>query len=306
MGKIFVIGSANTDMVIKSAKLPLPGETILGGSFFMNAGGKGANQAVAASRLGGMVALVAKVGNDIFGKQTIESLQKENINTDFVFTDDTAPSGTALIMVNEEGENCIAVAPGANANLSPGDIEKVKDIDKADILVLQLEIPMDTIAAVVKKANANHQRVIINPAPAHILDDEILKGLFLIAPNEAEASLLTGISVADEKSAAQAAEVLLNNGVQNVIITLGKKGAYFQNKELKLLVNAPVVQALDTTAAGDTFSGALAVALTENLDQTAIGWEMAIQFAVEAASISVTRLGAQASVPYRNEIEVLL
>src|ERR1017187_2239169 len=257
MGKIFVIGSANTDMVIKSAKLPLPGETILGGSFFMNAGGKGANQAVAASRLGGMVALVAKVGNDIFGKQTIEGLQKENINTDFVFTDDTAPSGTALIMVNEEGENCIAVAPGANANLSPGDIE-------------------------------------------------ILKGLFLIAPNEAEASLLTGISVADEKSAAQAAEVLLNNGVQNVIITLGKKGAYFQNKELKLLVNAPVVQALDTTAAGDTFSGALAVALTENLDQTAIGWEMAIQFAVEAASISVTRLGAQASVPYRNEIEVLL
>jgi ribokinase len=306
MGKIFVIGSANTDMVIKSAKLPLPGETILGGSFFMNAGGKGANQAVAASRLGGMVALVAKVGNDIFGKQTIESLQKENINTDFVFTDDTAPSGTALIMVNEEGENCIAVAPGANANLSPGDIEKVKDIDKADILVLQLEIPMDTIAAVVKKANANHQRVIINPAPAQILDDEILKGLFLIAPNEAEASLLTGISVADEKSAAQAAEVLLNNGVQNVIITLGKKGAYFQNKELKLLVNAPVVQALDTTAAGDTFSGALAVALTENLDQIAIGWEMAIQFAVEAASISVTRLGAQASVPYRNEIEVLL
>jgi ribokinase len=293
-------------MVIKSAKLPLPGETILGGSFFMNAGGKGANQAVAASRLGGMVALVAKVGNDIFGKQTIEGLQKENINTDFVFTDDTAPSGTALIMVNEEGENCIAVAPGANANLSPGDIEKVKDIDKADILVLQLEIPMDTIAAVVKKANANHQRVIINPAPAQILDDEILKGLFLIAPNEAEASLLTGISVADEKSAAQAAEVLLNNGVQNVIITLGKKGAYFQNKELKLLVNAPVVQALDTTAAGDTFSGALAVALTENLDQTAIGWEMAIQFAVEAASISVTRLGAQASVPYRNEIEVLL
>ena len=306
MGKIFVIGSANTDMVIKSAKLPLPGETILGGSFFMNAGGKGANQAVAASRLGGMVALVAKVGNDIFGKQTIEGLQKENINTDFVFTDDTAPSGTALIMVNEEGENCIAVAPGANANLSPGDIEKVKDIDKADILVLQLEIPMDTIAAVVKKANANHQRVIINPAPAQILDDEILKGLFLIAPNEAEASLLTGISVADEKSAAQAAEVLLNNGVQNVIITLGKKGAYFQNKELKLLVNAPVVQALDTTAAGDTFSGALAVALTENLDQTAIGWEMAIKFAVEAASISVTRLGAQASVPYRNEIEVLL
>jgi ribokinase len=302
MGKILVIGSANTDMVIKSAKLPLPGETILGGTFFMNAGGKGANQAVAASRLGGAVTLVAKVGNDIFGKQTIDGLQKENINTDFVFTDDTAPSGIALIMVNETGENCIAVAPGANTNLLPGDIEEVKDIDKADMIVLQLEIPLVTIASVIKKAKANHQKVIINPAPAQRLDDELLNGLFLITPNESEASLLTGISVAGEKSASQAAEVLLNKGVQNVIITLGKNGAYFQDKKLKLLINAPVVQALDTTAAGDTFSGALAVALTENLDQLNIDWERAIKFAVTAASISATRLGAQASVPYRNEI----
>jgi len=306
MGKILVIGSANTDMVIKSAKLPLAGETILGGTFFMNAGGKGANQAVAASRLGGTVTLVAKVGNDIFGKQTIEGLQKENINTDFIFTDDTTPSGTALIMVNKEGENCIAVAPGANANLLPGDIEEVKVIDKADIIVMQLEIPMGTIASVIKKAKANHKRIIINPAPAQILDDELLNGLFLITPNESEMSLLTGISVADERSASWAAEVLLNKGVQNVIITLGKKGAYFQNKELKLLIKAPVVQALDTTAAGDTFSGALAVALTENLDQLNIDWERATKFAVTAASISVTRLGAQASVPYRNEIEILL
>ena len=299
MKKITVVGSANTDMVVKSGKLPLPGETILGGTFFMNAGGKGANQAVAAARLGGNVTLVAKVGNDIFGKQTIEGLQKENINTDYVFVDEEAPSGTALIMVNDEGENCIVVAPGANANLLSADIEKVKNITEAEIILMQLEIPMETIAAVVKNAKANHQRVIINPAPAQKLDDELLDGLFLITPNETEASLLTGITVADETTASQAATVFLNKGVQNVIITLGRLGAYFQNENFKFKIGAPVVLAIDTTAAGDTFSGALAVAITENMD-----WKKAIQFAVEAASISVTRLGAQSSVPYRSEIAI--
>lgn len=297
--RIIVIGSANTDMVVKSKKLPLPGETILGGTFFMNAGGKGANQAVAVARLGGNVTLVTKVGNDIFGKQTIEGLKKENINTDFVFIDGAAPSGTALIMVNNEGENCIVVAPGANANLLPVDIEKVKNIVEAEIILMQLEIPMETIAAVAKNAKANNQRVILNPAPAQKLDDELLNGLFLITPNETEASLLTGITVEDEVTASQAAVVFLNKGVQNVIITLGRQGAYFQNKNLKLKISAPVVQAMDTTAAGDTFSGALTVALTEKMD-----WEKAIKFAVEAASISVTRFGAQASIPYRKEISL--
>ena len=154
MKKIIVVGSANTDMVVKAKTLPLPGETLLGGTFFMNAGGKGANQAVAAARLGGKVTFVTKVGNDIFGKQTINGLKKENINTDFVFVDEEAPSGTALIMVNEEGENCIVVAPGANANLLPNDIEKVKNFAEAEIILMQLEIPMETIAAVVKKAKA--------------------------------------------------------------------------------------------------------------------------------------------------------
>ena len=208
MKKIVVIGSANTDMVVKSAKLPLPGETLLGGTFFMNAGGKGANQAVAAARAGGNVTLIAKVGNDIFGKQTIEGLQKENINTDYVFVDDTAPSGTALIMVNDEGENCIVVAPGANANLLPADIEKVKNISDAEIILMQLEIPMETIIAVAKIAKSNNQKVIINPAPAQKLDDELLNGLFLITPNETEASLLTGIKVVDEETASQAADSL--------------------------------------------------------------------------------------------------
>ena len=299
MKKIVVVGSANTDMVVKAAKLPLPGETLLGGTFFMNAGGKGANQAVAAARLGGNVTLVAKVGNDIFGKQTIEGLQKENINTDFIFTDDTAPSGIALIMVNEEGENCIVVAPGANANLLPADIETVNAINEAAIILMQLEIPLATIEAVLIRAKATNQRVIINPAPAQPLSDELLNGLFLITPNETEATLLTGVTVTDQATASKAADIFLNKGVQNVIITLGKQGAYFKNRNEQFKVAAPVVQAKDTTAAGDTFSGALTVALTENMD-----WQQAIQFAVTAASISVTRLGAQASVPFRNEIDL--
>ena len=298
LSKIIIVGSANTDMVVKAKTLPLPGETILGGEFFMNAGGKGANQAVAAARLGGDVLLVAKVGDDIFGKQTIEGLQKEKINTSFIFIDKTAPSGTALINVNAQGENCIVVAPGANANLLPADIAKVKGMEAAQILLMQLEIPITTIEQVAKNAKQNHQKMIINPAPAQKLSDELLNGLFLLTPNETEASILTGIHVVDEKSAAEAANIFLTKGVQNVIITLGKQGAYFQNYEEHFLVAAPIVEALDTTAAGDTFSGAMAVAITEDKS-----WKQAIEFAVKAASIAVTRLGAQASVPYRNEID---
>lgn len=295
--KIIVIGSINTDMVVKAKKLPLPGETILGGTFFLNAGGKGGNQAVAAARLGGNVTLVAKVGNDICGKQSIEGFKKENINCDHVFTDYTVPSGTALIMVNEQAENCIVVAPGANANLFPADIEKVKDISEAAIILMQLEIPIETIESVAKGAKANNQKVIINPAPAQALSNELLNGLFLITPNETEAALLTGVTVTDEATASLAAGVFLKMGVQNVIITLGKEGAFFQNAHLQLKIKAPVVKALDTTAAGDTFNGALSVALTEGMD-----WEQAISFAIDAASISVTRIGAQSSIPFRNEI----
>ncbi|MCP9750957.1 ribokinase [Ferruginibacter sp. HRS2-29] len=297
MKKIIVVGSANTDMVVKAKSLPLPGETLLGGTFFMYAGGKGANQAVAAARLGGEVTLVAKVGNDIFGQETTLNLQKENINTDFVFVDENVPSGTALIMVNEEGENCIVVAPGANSYLLPADIVAVEFLHEAEIILMQLETPVATIEAVAKKAKANNQKVIINPAPAQKLSDELLNGLFLITPNETEASLLSGVTVTDEASAAEAAAIFLTKGVQNVIITLGKHGAYFQNQDQRLKIDAPVVHAKDTTAAGDTFSGALAVAVTEEMD-----WDSAIKFAVQAASISVTKMGAQASIPYRNEI----
>ena len=297
MKKIIVVGSANTDMVVKADKLPLPGETVMGGIFFMNAGGKGANQAVAAARLGGKVTFVAKVGNDIFGKQTINGLNKEGVETTYIFEDDNAPSGTALITVNNEGENCIVVAPGANANLSPEDVETVPIMTEAEIILVQLEIPMETIAFIINKAKANGQKVILNPAPAQSLTDELLDGLFLITPNETEATLLTGINVHDKTTAAQAADFLQRKGIQNVVITLGKQGAYLQTHNLKILVDAPSVQPIDTTAAGDTFSGAIAVAIAENMD-----WEQAIRFACQAASISVTRLGAQASVPYRNEI----
>ena len=295
--RIIVIGSTNVDMVVKTDKHPLPGETRLGGIFFMNAGGKGANQAVAAARMGANVTFVTKVGNDIFGEQSIAGFKKEHINTDFVFVDDSSSTGTALIVVNKEGENSIVVAPGANARLLPRDIDKVHDFEEAGIILIQLEIPMETISAVVKKALVNNQKVIINPAPAQKLADELLNGLFLITPNETEASLLTGISVEDDDTAGEAARIFLKRGVKNVIITLGKKGAYFQNENVSLRINAPVVTAIDTTAAGDTFSGALAVALTEKMS-----WEEAIKFAVATASISVTRLGAQASIPYRSEI----
>ena len=297
MNEILVIGSSNTDMVVKTDELPLPGETKLGGTFFMNAGGKGANQAVAAARLGGNVALVTKLGSDIFGRQTLEGLKKENIDTTHVFFDESNPSGTALIIVNAMGENCIVVAPGANANLLPADIEKIKNLLHATVVLIQLEIPIETVLHVANLASINKQKLILNPAPAQKLNDELFRGLYLITPNETEAFDLTGVRVRDETTASLAADVFLKKGVENVIITLGREGAFFQNAQLKFKVSAPVVDALDTTAAGDTFNGAITVAITENM-----GWKKAMRFAVHAASISVTRMGAQSSVPYRKEI----
>ncbi len=299
MKKIIVVGSANTDMVVKIDKHPLPGETRLGGDFFMNAGGKGANQAVAAARLGGNVAFVAKVGNDIFGKQTLDGLTNENIDISHVFIDDTAPSGTALIIVNAEGENSIVVAPGANAKLSADDVSAISELTDTAFILIQLEIPIETIAAVIDSAKLNGTHVILNPAPAQLLSDSILDGLFLLIPNESEASILTGIQVTDLASASLAADILLQKGVGHVIITLGKQGAYFKSPFKELLIPAPSVTAIDTTAAGDTFCGALTVALTEDKD-----WEDAIRFAIAAASLSVTRMGAQASVPFRKEINL--
>lgn len=296
--KIFVIGSSNTDMVIKSEKLPAAGETILGGTFLMNSGGKGANQAVAAAKLGANVIFVCKVGNDIFGKQAVEGFQKEGINTDFVFTDIENSSGVALILVDAKGENSIAVASGANGNLQISEVTKaIEQISTNDTVLLQLEIPISTVEFTIKKCYEKGAKVILNPAPAQILDETIFQYIDIITPNETEAELLTGIKVTDLETAEHAALKFHEKGVKNVIITLGSKGAYLHNATINLLISTPVVRAVDTTAAGDVFNGALAVALSEGNDL-----EQAIEFACQAAAISVTRMGAQASAPLRSEV----
>ncbi len=300
MSKIIVIGSSNTDMVIKSRKLPLPGETILGGTFLMNPGGKGANQAVAAARLGGNVTFVSKTGNDVFGKEALAGFNAAKINTKYIVKDNNNPSGVALINVDENGENTIVVASGANGTLVPSDIknEVFSGMSKQDIVLMQLEIPVETVKYVAEKACAKGARVILNPAPACWLSDSLFKCLYLITPNETEAGILTGFTVFDEGSAREAAELLRSKGVQNVVITMGSSGAYILSGPVSIMVQGLKVKAMDTTAAGDIFSGAMAVAISEGMDIVS-----AVTFANKAASISVTRMGAQASAPYRNEIK---
>lgn len=298
MSKIVVIGSSNTDMVVKTSRFPKPGETILGGTFFMFAGGKGANQAVAAARMGGNVVFVGKVGNDIFGKQAIEGFQKEKINTNYISTDTEKASGTALIIVNEAGENNIVVASGSNDTLSEEDILKAStEIENAEVLLMQLEIPLNSVSFAAKEGIKAQTRVILNPAPAQELPKEIYPNLYLITPNETEAELLTGVKVSNDDAIKEAAQVLIDRGVDNVIITLGARGAYFQNEYHSFFVDAPMVEAVDSTAAGDVFNGTLAVALANKQD-----WKSAIELACKAASISVTRMGAQASAPFLSEI----
>jgi ribokinase len=298
---ICVIGSSNTDMVVKTGKLPAPGETVIGGSFLMNPGGKGANQAVSAARLGGRVLFVAKVGNDMFGKQAIRQFQHEKIDSRFVITDPDHPSGVALINVDANGENSIVVAPGSNASLKYSDVQPAFDqLSDQDIILLQLEIPLHTVEYAVKKGFERGCRIILNPAPAQTLTNETLSCLHFITPNETEAELLTGVKVFDEQTARLAAEKLHGTGVKNVIITLGSKGAYLHNEVTSQLISAHPVTALDTTAAGDCFNGALAVALSEN-----VNLPEAVVFACKVASVSVTRMGAQASIPNRKEVESL-
>jgi len=299
MKRIVVVGSTNTDMVVKAARIPAPGETILGGRFLMNPGGKGANQAVAAARLGGDVVFVAKVGDDLFGREAKALFAKEGVHTEYVFTDSGEPSGVALIMVDAKGENCIAVASGANATLTPGDVEAARgEIENAGVVLMQLETPVETLACAAQWAAAKDVPVVLNPAPACKLPAKLLKCLSLITPNESEAELLTGVKVRDEASAGEAAGVLCAKGVKRVIVTMGAKGAFVYSDGHGVLVPAQKVKAVDTTAAGDVFNGALAVALTEDRPLMA-----AVNFAMKAAAISVTRMGAQASAPYRHELQ---
>lgn len=298
MKKIVIVGSCNTDMVIKSDRLPVPGETILGENFLMNPGGKGANQAVAVARLGGNTTLIAKTGNDIFGRQSVELYNSEGINTDYIFSDADNPSGVALITVDSYGENCIVVALGANMSLSPKDINKAKEvITTADILLMQLETPIETVEYAADLAAKNGVKVVLNPAPAQSISSSLMKNLYLITPNKTEAELLSGIKVIDWESAKKAANIIGSKGIENVIITLGSKGSLVKIKEEFHQIDAVKVNAVDTTAAGDTFNGALCVGLSEGLSIVD-----SVKMASRAAAITVTRMGAQSSLPFRSEV----
>ncbi len=298
MPEIVVVGSSNTDMVVKTPRFPEPGETILGGDFFMFPGGKGANQAVAAARLGGKINFICCVGDDIFGENALEGYKKEGINISGALIVKGEPSGVALITVNSEGENEIVVASGANNLLSKAHLKSVSKLLKnADIILTQLETPISIVSQLADHCREFNQRMIINPAPAQKLPNEVLKELYLITPNETETRILTGIEVTDESSAVRACKAFFNKGVKNVIITMGSKGAFFMNDDLHFAVQAQKVKAMDTTAAGDVFNGALAVCLAQNMP-----WKESIEFANKSAAISVTKMGAQTSAPFLNEI----
>ena len=299
--KIIVVGSSNTDMVIRSKKMPRPGETVLGGSFMMNQGGKGANQAVAAAKLGGDTMFVAKVGDDVFGHQTIDILKNCGVNTRHVGISETLPSGVALINVDESGENCISVASGANAALMPSDIDAAEsDIASAGILLMQLETPVETVAHAAAMAKKYGVTVVLNPAPAPAekLPEGLLKNVDILIPNETEAEKISGQPVADRASAANAVDKIRKSGVGTVICTLGAEGCLVCDGDTCESFPAVKVRAVDTTAAGDTFCGALCVGLAEGL---ALG--DAVTLANRAAAISVTRPGAQQSVPTRSEVD---
>jgi len=299
---IVVVGSSNTDMIIRLDRIPRPGETILGGEFVTAAGGKGANQAVAVARAGGQVTFVARVGRDLLGEQALRGFEKDGIDTSAIVRDPSAPSGVALIFVAKDGENVIAVAPGANGRLAAADVRRAaRAFSGAAALVMPLETPLATVLAAADLAAKAGVPVILNPAPARALPARLLERVTVLTPNETEAELLTGVRVTDERSAGRAAARLRNRGVEVVVITLGAGGAFVSGGAADGVVPGFRVKAVDTTAAGDVFNGALAVALGEG--QPLVD---AVRFANAAAALSVTKVGAQPSAPHRGEIERFL
>lgn len=298
--RILVIGSSNTDMTVRSATLPKPGETVLGGDFRMGPGGKGANQAVAARLLGGEVTFVCKLGRDMFGEGASKHYESCGLDTSKILWSDK-PSGVALITVDSKAENSIVVASGANADMTVTDIDSVADIIKSSgILLLQLEIPMDAVVHAAEIAYNAGVQVVLNPAPAAALPAELLKCVSILIPNETEASAISGIDINNFETAAAAAERLKGMGVREVIITMGSRGSVVCDGDCTF-VPAVKVNAIDTTAAGDTFCGGVCVALSEGKDLLE-----AVKFATAASSIAVQRPGAQDSVPSRCEVDKLL
>lgn len=298
--RILVIGSSNTDMTVRSATLPKPGETVLGGDFRMGPGGKGANQAVAARLLGGDVTFVCKLGRDMFGEGASKHYESCGLDTSKILWSDK-PSGVALITVDSKAENSIVVASGANADVTVSDIDSVADIIKSSgILLLQLEIPMEAVVRAAEIAFEAGVQVVLNPAPATSLPAELLKCVSILIPNETEASAISGIDINNLETASAAAERLKGMGVREVIITMGSRGSMVCDGECTF-VPAVKVNAVDTTAAGDTFCGGVCVALSEGK-----ALSEAVKFATAASSIAVQRPGAQDSVPSRCEVDKLL
>lgn len=296
--KILVIGSANMDLVVNTPRFPKAGETIIGGEFLQIPGGKGANQAVAAKRLGGDVNFVCRLGQDGFGVQNLKNYKNEGMDTSYIKLMSEFASGVALITVDEKGENTIIVSSGANHALSPADLKTAHGaFDDCDILLIQLEIPLETVRFACEMAYERGVKIILNPAPARNLPSDLLQKIYLITPNETEAEHLTGIRVTDDLSAKKACEKLGQLGVENSIITLGEKGAFVYTEDFVGMIATEKVKVIDSTAAGDTFNGAISVALGQNKDV-----KESVKFALKAATLSVQHMGAQSSIPYLNDV----
>jgi len=299
---IAVVGSSNIDFIMKMERLPRAGETITDAVFLQTFGGKGANQAVAAARAGGDVWFVNCVGDDALTPRMLEALGRDGIHTEFVFRENGCSSGTALVMIGEQGANYLSVAPGANYLLDPGRIDRAARLFRRDMVFLfQYEIPAATLSYAIAKAKAAEARVILNFAPARAFSAECFRQVDVLVVNELEAKFLSGVQISGKDDAANAASALLALGAAAVVITLGSQGAYAAAGALRRHIPPFPVAVVDTTAAGDTFCGALAVALAEGLSQ-----EHALRFASAAAALSVTRMGAQPSIPLRAEIEEFL
>lgn len=302
MSKLVVVGSVNADHVLRVPHFPRPGETLTGHSYRVVAGGKGANQAVAAARLGADIAFIARIGQDAIGAQMKAAYAADGVDIDGVTEDPELPTGIAIIYVADNGENSIGISPEANGHLLPDILqEQASLIAEADSLLLQLEVPLPTVEAAIAIAKQHAVHVVLNPAPARPLPDALLRQIDLITPNQTEAACLTGVAVQDEASAARAAGVLHSKGIPDVIITLGKQGVWFSRLGHGVLVPGFSVTAVDTTGAGDTFNGGLLAALQQQLD-----WTTALRFAQAAAALSVTRAGAQTSIPTRQDVEAFL